>query len=289
MTRNKTELEEQKQEANKTSLEGAEKLRKEQRDKEYNAALETEQAKQRQQWAKVMDELRSKHKLKNRKEGGPETYWEEVDQLAEHLINSDQNSTIDWRSNMMSLLNLLTKLNKAINISSEQVAGEGLDLVKQATRPIPVLGHLFHPNEKIYQSLKTAIVHKAIRGKSGIDFPVLEQKVSFKDGKVNIADLTRADDGSSLAADIQRGKEENPANKAFKKFVDIWLEEQGYLPVPHANKGVYRHHATGVLLNEDKFKELNDNRNTSFATFLKDNATLKYDEQKEEQSTPTPP
>ncbi|MCW8407389.1 hypothetical protein OQJ13_00190 [Legionella sp. PATHC035] len=286
MTRTKAELEAEKQAANKTSLEGAEKLRKEQRDKEYNAALETEQAKQRQQWAKVMDELRSKHKLKNRKEGGPETYWEEVEQLADHLINSDQNSTIDWRSNMMSLLNLLTKLNKAINISSEQVAGEALDLVKQATRPFPVFGHLFHPNEKIYQSLKTAILHKVIQGKGDFELPILEHKVSFKDGKVKVADLTRADRIPL--------NNENEANKALKKFVDIWLEEQGYIPVPNPNAPVnsgkvYKHHATGVLLNEDKFNELNNDPQTSFATFLKQNATLKYDEQREAQSTPASP
>lgn len=283
-----TEFEKRRDEANESSVKGVEKLREEQRDKDWQSGLETAQMAQRQKWAKFMDDLRNKHKLKNRREGGPETYWQEVDQLADSMINSEQNAFNDWRSNMMSLLNMLTKLNKAINISVDQVGGELVDYVKTKTKNVPLIGAIFHPNERIYQSIKAAIMHRLIKGVGDIASPVLDHKVTFKDGKVNIADLTR-DDGVPLSKD-------NEANKAFKLFVDLWLEENGYEPIlnppgtPRGTPVAYKNKTTGALLDEDVFNDLNNDPNTSFSSFLKANAKLKYGEQQEpeQNSTPTP-
>ncbi|KTD68330.1 MULTISPECIES: hypothetical protein [Legionella] len=295
-----TEFDKRRDEANKSSVEGVEKLRKDQRDKDWQSGLETAQMAQRQKWAKFMDDLRNKHKLKNRREGGPETYWQEVDQLADSMINSEQNAFNDWRSNMMSLLNMLTKLNKAINISVDQVGGELVDYVKTKTKNVPYIGAIFHPNERIYQSIKAAIMHKLIKGVGDIASPVLDHKVTFKDGKVHIADLTRADTGASLGdkktADGRLVKEQNEANKAFKVFVDLWLEENGYEPIlnppgtPRGTPVAYKNKTTGALLDEDVFNDLNNDPNTSFSSFLKANAKLKYGEQQEpeQNSTPTP-
>ncbi|KTC90233.1 hypothetical protein OQJ18_04880 [Fluoribacter dumoffii] len=279
MTQSNDEFEKEKKAANKSSLEGMERLRKDERDRQQQADLEAAQMIQRQKWAKTMDELRNKHKVKTK--DGESTLHEEVQQLADHMITSEQSSINDWRSNMMSLLNVLTKLNKAVNVSSQQVGGEALDLMKNTTRPIPYVRGLFHPQEFIYEAAKSAVLNR-VKGDGDFNLPLLEHKVSFKDGKVQVADLTRADG-------IPFNKE-NEANKAFKTFVSLWLQEHDYVYDTQAK--TYVHYANGTKLDEDVFNELNGkNKPTNFAKFLEHHATLKYQEQNDErvQSTPTPP
>ncbi|CAM2757910.1 membrane-associated HD superfamily hydrolase [Legionella steigerwaltii] len=276
------EFDEKMAEAKESEIKGAEQLRKDANQKAFEQRLTAAQLKAQREWAKFMDEIRQAGRIKGAREGQPQTYWEEVQQAADYAIAQDQNSTIDWRSSMISLLNMLAKLNKAINISVKQTGAEVVDFAKRKSRN-SALGVLFHPDEMIYQHLKAAILHR-IKGDGELNIPLLQQKVTFKDGKVNVADLTRAD-----GIDLDKN---HLANQALKKFVNLWLEENGYVYDPQEKTHVkYNPGSTvPIRLDEATFNDLNrPDSEKNFAKFLEANAALKYGPQSEERSTPTPP
>ncbi|HHF7375730.1 hypothetical protein [Legionella bozemanae] len=270
MTQNKDELERKKEEANKEFEKDIARINKEESEKKRLASLEEARFKHQRQWAKVMDELRNSHKTINKRTGKETTYWDEIKELADEVINSEQTSINDWRSNMMSLLNLFSKLNKAINVSSNQVSGEALDLIKKATHEMPIVRTITHPKEFIYEGVKSAILHK-IKGNSDINVNALKHKVTFKDGKVEIADLTRVD---GIPFD-----KANDANKAFKKLVDLWLQENDY--VMDSQTKIYKHHPDGTPLDKDAFEALHSDPNKGFGKFLAETSSFKFEEQED--------
>ncbi|HHF7365508.1 TPA: hypothetical protein ACPSKY_000604 [Legionella bozemanae] len=258
-----------KEEANKQFEEDIARINKEENEKKRLESLDEARFQHQRQWAKVMDELRNSHKTINKRTGKETTYWDEIKELADEVINSEQTSINDWRSNMMSLLNLFAKLNKAINISANQVSGEAVDLIKQATNSdnTPILRAITHPNERIYEGVKSAILNK-IKGNNDVKIDAFEHKVTFKDGKVDIAPLTRKD---GIPFD-----KENEANKAFKKFVEIWLMENQYVPGPKKD-GSYVRFPDGTPLDETEFNNLKK----GFSKFLSETASFKFEEQEE--------
>ncbi|MCE0723685.1 MULTISPECIES: hypothetical protein [Legionella] len=274
----KDELERKKEEANKELEEDIDRINKEESKKKQDESLEAARFKHQQEWAKVMDELREKHKSISKKTGKESTLWEDVMAEADDVINSEQTSINDWRSNMMSLLNFFSRLNKAMNTSSTQVAGEAVDRIKKATHEIPIVRSITHPKEFIYEGLKSAILHK-IKGDKDISVDGFKQKVTFKDGKVDIAPLTDKNGNPLPKQRDQYGREtENEADKAFKKLVDLWLQENDY--VMDSQTKIYKHYPDGTPLTQKDFDELHK----GLGKFLKETASFKFEEQESLQS-----
>ncbi|WP_131779860.1 hypothetical protein [Legionella bozemanae] len=251
------------------------------------AYLAQEQMNARAAWERFADKVRKSDKLKHPRQGGPETKWEEVDELINNIINSDQKAYNDWRSNMFDLLNLFTKLNGAINTSSNQVSFEALDLIKKTTKPIPYVRAITHPDEFIYRAAKSAILHK-IKGEGEFELDALKHKVTFEEGKVKIADLTKSD-GTLLDKKYDstgRVIDANDADKAFKTFVQLWLQENDY--IRSSQDGVFVHEASGAVLDEDTFNRLKSDPVKGLAKFLEENANFTYEEQQEQRSQMTP-
>lgn len=283
MTQQMTEEEiaKDKENANKQLEQDIARINKEENEKKRLESLDEARFEHQRKWAKVMDELRNSHKTINKRTGKETTYWDEIKELADEVINSEQTSINDWRSNMMSLLNLFSKLNKAINISSNQVAGEAVDLIKQATNSdkTPILRAITHPQERIYEGVKSAILNK-IKGNNDVNIDAFKHNVTFKDGKVEVAPLT---DKNGIPLPKQRGPHgrevENEADKAFKKFVEIWLMENQYVPGPQKD-GSYVRFPDGKPLEETEFNDLKK----GFSKFLSDTASFKFEEQEDLQS-----
>ncbi|KTD73357.1 hypothetical protein [Legionella tucsonensis] len=278
-----------KDEANKLLEEKAEELRKKSFKEEKEEFLLNARREEQLAWSNFMARVRESSNVMDERTGKETTYWDQIKKLADDVINSEQTSINDWRSNMMSLLNLFAKLNKAINISSNQVSAEFLNLIKgetnysptlKALNQIPLIRAITHPKEIVYQGVKAAILH-AIKGEGEFDVEAFKQKVTFEDGKVKIARLTYADDGIPL-------ENEDKARKAFNKFVEIWLMENEYVPSPQKD-GTYVHFASGAVLDQDTFNRLNDPQaKTNLGKFLDANAKFKFEDEAEAQSGLTP-
>ncbi|WP_131794541.1 hypothetical protein [Fluoribacter gormanii] len=283
--KSKDQMETELKELNELSAKGMAQLREEKNKQDLDEYIAEKRKEEQMKYSKWLDELRNKHKLTKRREGGPETYEEELKELADSVINSEQNAYNDWRSNMMSLLNLFGKMNKTVNISADQVAGEAWNRLKNPDEENSWLAtkligkYLIQGADNKYSEVKARMLH-AIKGDGHLQLPTLEHKVTFKDGKVEVANLTHSD-GIPLDA-------ANQANQAFKSMVALWLAENDYVLVD-GKPNEYKHYASGAVLDEDTFKRLNADPETSLSKFLKDNANLKYEEQEESRATPTPP
>lgn len=275
MGQTKSELLKEANEQTRKSLKEVQEKDNAQKEDDY---LASQKMKARLSWDKWAHEVRNMDKLPKhkRKEGGPETYWEEIKLLADEIINSEQNAYNDWRSNMMSLLNLFTKLNRAINISVDQVGFEIIDKIKTNTRDIPLIRSITHPDEFIYRAAKSAILHK-IKGLGDFEPGALKHNVIFKDEKVNIAELTSSD-FRPVGPD---------ANKAFRTLVNLWLQENDYVKVGNPQEGKYVHYASGAALDETTFNQLKSDPVKGLGKFLEENANFKYEEQLEHQSQMT--
>ncbi|WP_454782392.1 hypothetical protein [Legionella sp. WA2022007384] len=281
--KNKDQIDTEMKDLNERSAKGMADIREQKNKQDLDAYIAEKRKEEQMRYAKSMDELRNKHRMTSKRTGKETTHWEELDQVVEDVINSKQDAFNDWRSNMMSLLNLLKEANTTVNISVEQVAGEGWDMAKNPKEDswtaTKLLGSAIHGAGDKYTEVKSKMLH-AIKGDGDLQLPTLEHKVKFKDGKVDIADLTRSD-GIPL-------DKTNEANQAFKSMVALWLAENDYATVQN-KPGEFEHYASGAVLDEDTFNRLNANPETSLSKFLKDNANLKYEEQQELHSTPTPP
>ncbi|PWY55295.1 hypothetical protein DGG96_12570 [Legionella qingyii] len=292
--KSKDQMETELKKVNELSAKGMAQLREEKNKKDLDDYIAEKRKEEQMKYSKWLDELRNKHKKINERTGKETTYDEELKELADAVINSEQNAYNDWRSNMMSLLNLFGKMNKAVSISADQVAGEAWNRLKNpdlenswaATQGI---GYLINKAGDGYTGVKAKMLH-AIKGEGELQLPTLEHKVTFKDGKVMVANLTY-NQGVQINSPQKQGepaKPENQANQAFRSMVALWLAENDYLPVD-GKEGEYKHYASGAVLDEDTFKRLNADPETSLSKFLKDNANLKYEEQQESRATPTPP
>ncbi|KTC93277.1 hypothetical protein [Legionella cincinnatiensis] len=281
-------------EAQDKSAKAAEELRKQENEKMAQDYMNAQMLKRRMEYAQAMEELRNKHIKGHDDKGNAITYWDEVNRLADEAMKPEQNSYQDYRAAMMSLLNMFGKMNKAIAVSREQTFGEFYNK------------YVYEKNEdplgKAWIKLKSNM-RDAIKGDADIDLPTLHHNVTFKDGKLNVAPLTRKD-GAPLVVyerdekgnikyeiDQETGKpklddknqpikiiskEPHPANEAFKALVDAWLIENNYQIVPgEPNK--HMNPTTGKYLDEEAFNSLKP----TLVEFLKNpaNAELTFEEE----------
>lgn len=262
------------------SAEVAADIRKQENEKRLQDYFEAEMLKRRRAYAAAMEELRNSHKV-NKGTDRETTLWDEAMHEADRSLNSGElTSNHDFRSAMMAILAMYGKMNKAANTSVNQTFGEYYNKY--------VYEQFKDPVGRAWIGLKSKM-RDAIRRDGDIDLPTFQHNISFKDGKVDIAALTRKDGAplvtyerhtnGNLKLD-ERGqkieKNPNPANEAFKSLVDAWFIENDYMFV-RGEEGKYVHVTTGQPLNEARFNELKP----SFAEFLKNvaNADLSYEEQ----------
>lgn len=211
------------------------------RQKQTAAALEDYQREQRlkreMQHARDLEELKNKHiKTPGDDRHPAETLWDHAMKVASGAINAgDVNSTHDFRSSMMALLAMYGKMVEAGSVSAEQTFGEFYERKLRDKYGIPL--------SEAWIGAKSAI-RNAIRGNPDIDIPAFQHNLTFKDGKVEIADLVRKD-GVPFS-------KENEINLAFKALVNAWMIENDYTPV---GDGKFRH-VDGAELTEEKFNEL---------------------------------
>ncbi|AUH73129.1 hypothetical protein [Legionella sainthelensi] len=279
-------------EAQEKSAKAAEEFRREENERITQDYQNAQMLKRRMEYAQAMEELRNKHIL-HKGTQQETTLWEEVNRLADEAMKPEQNSYQDYRASMMSLLNMFGKMNKAINVSVDQTFGEFYNKYVYEKNEDPI--------GKAWLKLKSNM-RDALKGDPNIDLPTLHHNVTFKDGKLDVASLTRKD-GAPLVVyerdekgnlkyemDEKTGKpklddknqpikipssEPHPANEAFRALIDAWLIENDFQPVPgEPNK--YMNPTTGKYLDEDTFNSLKP----SLAEFLKNpaNAELTIEE-----------
>lgn len=99
-------------EANDLLVEKAEQLRKEQFIKDKEDDFKARQRETQNKFRSWLDGVRKSDKIMDERTGKETTLWEQVKKLADDVINAEQTSINDWRSNMMSLLNFLRNLIK---------------------------------------------------------------------------------------------------------------------------------------------------------------------------------
>ncbi|WP_115707289.1 hypothetical protein [Legionella sainthelensi] len=278
-------------EAQEKSAKAAEEFRREENERITQDYQNAQMLKRRMEYAQAMEELRNKHILhKGTKQ--ETTLWEEINRLADEAMKPEQNSYQDYRAAMMSLLNMFGKMNKAIAVSREQTFGEFYNKYIYENKEDPI--------GKAWLKLKS-YMRDGLKGDPNIDLPTLHHNVTFKDGKLDVASLTRKD-GAPLVVyerdekgnlkyemDEKTGKrklddknqpikipssEPHPANEAFRALIDAWLIEHDYYKVEN-EPGKYKS-PDGKYLDEDTFNSLKP----SLAEFLKNpaNAELTIEE-----------
>jgi hypothetical protein len=284
MGRSKDEDQEQRakdlEKANKDSVKAMEGVRQKKYDNEKAEHFEREKFESQREYAKVMDELRNRHKTGAKRQDGTDiTHSDELLDMCKKTINADVQAYTDFRSNLNSMWQICAKFHEVNTIRAQQVAGALWN-----TDIKGVSGHKIAQwlDENSLIRLKSFLVHSVIKPHSDIDIPTLQQKVSFKDGKVTVDDLT-CSDGTPLPSEAK-----NQVNQAFKVYVATWLAENNYVPHPDPNQaGKYIHRIDQSELDETRFKRLNEKPETSFSTFIKQTAALEYEEQQKD--TPRPP
>ncbi|ARB91331.1 hypothetical protein [Legionella longbeachae] len=283
-------------EAKEKSAKAAEELRRQENERIAQDYQNAQMLKRRMEYAMAMEELRNKHIL-HKGTQQETTLWDEVNRLADEAMKPEQNSYQDYRASMMSLLNMFGKLNKAMNVSVDQTFGELYNKYVYEKNEDPI--------GKAWIKFKSNL-RDSIKGDADIDLPTLHHNVTFTDGKLNVAPLTRKD-GAPLVVyerdekgdvkykiDDKTGKPElddknnpikivsnkpHPANEAFKALIDAWLIENDYHLVA-GETNVYINPKNGKYLDEDTFNSLKP----SLAEFLKNPANAELTIEEEPQS-----
>jgi hypothetical protein len=263
--------------ANADSVKAMEKVRQEKYDQEKKAHFDREKFESQREYAKEMDELRNRHKTGNKRSDGTDiTHGDELIDMCKKIIGADVQAFTDFRSNLNSMWQICAKLHETNTIRAQQIAGALWDT---KIKGVSLHGVAQWLDENTLIRLKTFLVHSVIKPHSNIDIPTLQQKVSFKDGKVDIKELTRSD-GTPLPKEAS-----NQVNNAFHVYVATWLAQNNY--VPHdTEQGKYVHRIDKTPLDEAAFKKLNEKPETSFNTYIKKTAALEYEEPKVD--TPRP-
>jgi hypothetical protein len=255
---------EQIKKINEDTQKGIKDSNEKQRDLDYAQEVNRRLQESRQALEKYRNVLRNKGKVMG-EDGKESSLWQEIDHFAKRLIDPRRNSTSDWYSCIMEVLALCSMINEAIATSTMKNLGQAFEKLRDSKYG----SKADQFKEAAWAHTKSWFCDKLSGGKK-IDTPSLIHNVTFKDGKVEIADLRRSD-AYNMAAD-------NLANEAFISLTRMWLRENGYEPHPDPKQeGVWVHSDTKVPMEQNDFEELK--KNHPLATFLENSMEkVKYEE-----------
>ncbi|MBI2786440.1 MAG: hypothetical protein HYX60_09130, partial [Legionella longbeachae] len=255
MADEKEKMQEEIEKANKEAFDTLTEKRKKDFDNETAAYREKLAAERQVAYAAERDKLANKDKFRDPHSGHETTYWEDVLKKADAAINAEQAAYNDWRNAMTSLLSMFSQLNKAMSISIDKTIGIFTLPAKEFLKE-----KLWHKGGNLfgilpYRGFKDFLLDK-IKGEPKLDLPALQQKVQFKEGKVDIEKL-KIDN-----KDIEDPYQEK-LNQTFEILVNTWLLENGY------KKGSEGKHfdINGIALDKEKFDALNKNPDSSLTQF----------------------
>lgn len=205
--------------------------------------------------------------------GGKQTEWAALVARADHVISEAVNAYSDWRSAMMSCLQMFGELNSAINHSL------------RVSAIIPAKKYLL--DEKIYPALDYMLSKKP-----ELVLPALKHCVSLgEDGalKTTVANYRNIEGNEELNQCLDR------LNKCFNKGVLMWLAENNCRPeAPGSDKIV---NSEGRLLTPAEFNTMKNDPEKGLDAFLKRDSGLIHqevagpsnaDEDEDEYAPPSP-
>jgi hypothetical protein len=186
--------------------------------------------------------------------------WAEAMHEADRLINSEINTTQDWRACMIGLLNMFSKLVTALDATINRKTVPYLYPAKAA-----IVDKFF--GEKVLDKIVDG--YKKL-GNPEITLASLEHNVHFTDdNRLKIDPLLRSD-GAQKKGDL---------DKFFEKGILKWLAEEGYTPVstdPNSadkDKFVDVH---GKILDKVGFEQLKDDPDSGLSHFLSETSDLSF-------------
>ncbi|EHL30157.1 hypothetical protein [Legionella drancourtii] len=187
------------------------------------------------------------------------TLWKKLMREAERAINEGQHAYNDWRSSMMSLLELCSLFLKALSQSRDELLNPVTKIMKQTFR------------EQVLYPLKDKIMD-AIRGQPRGDLPTLVHDLTMSDdNKLKIGEITFGD-GSRPTSDDPNNLEK--FNNAFATLVTLWLKDNGYELAADNTFVTTDEHQT--VLTKEKFEELKDDEGNGLNAFLDLNTQLEF-------------
>lgn len=181
--------------------------------------------------------------------GNKTTLWEKLERAADSAINEGQHAYQDWRSSMMSLLELCSLFLKAASQSRDELLSPATKVVKQLFR------------EKVLYPLKDKCLD-AIRGQPRGDLPELLHDVTMSDDhKLKIGDITFGDKSGANVPEF---------NSAFVTLVNLWLKDNNYeLSADNTYVSADEHK---IVLTKEVFEKLKEDPEKGLNAFLgKDN------------------
>lgn len=186
--------------------------------------------------------------------GNQVTLWKKLMRTADHAINEGQHAYQDWRSSMLSLLEIYSQLLKAISQSRDELLSPVTKTMKQMFR------------EQVFYPLKDKIMD-AIRGEPRGDLPTL------------VHDLSMSDDNKLKIGEIKFGDDSRPDspgefNNAFATLVTLWLKDHDYELA--ADNTFVTADAHKTVLTKEKFEELKDDKDKGLNAFLGLNTQLEF-------------
>lgn len=185
--------------------------------------------------------------------GNKTTLWEKLDRAADSAINEGQHAYQDWRSSMMSLLELCSLLLKAASQSRKELFSPAKQILR----------------ESILYPLKDKCAD-ALRGRPRGDLPEL------------IHDLTMSDDHKLKIGNLKFGDDSDPTstadasqfNAAFSTLATLWLKDQGYELAADDTFVKADEHKT--VLTKEKLEELKNDPENGLNAFLEKDNELEF-------------
>jgi len=226
--------------------------------KKQNMEIEAESNRQKERQQRLSDKsslekVRAKLKIIDPRSGKEIDRWTKVINDAEEALDPKQTTYNDWRSAMTSLLAMYSELNEAISLSRQE-------FVLLIPTPIPGMTEISLANslQEVTTVPLSGYIKKLFQGKEKIELPDLQHNVQFENNKLKIDPLVPSD---------KNIKGLDTLDDLFKEGVRRWLDEQDYEPHPK-DKDKFIHKHTRAELTDNGFKALQDDENTSLASFL---------------------
>ena len=222
--------------------------------KRINDQIQADAVARQRKFELEMADFRAERIVRRTKEGAVSD-WDDLLQQIEGELGRNVTSVNDWRSAMLDLVNMLTKMVTALHNSVTET----------------VYAPVFHQaKELLYHKLTDFI--RARFGKSAEQvLPDLIHDVKLNDdGSLNVG-LERSDEGEASAA----------LRDAFKGATELWLAANGYTKDPANNRTfIYTNNdgavPLGTALTADSFAELKTDPDKGLHVFLKEHSDLEY-------------